>query len=198
MTNSRTRRYGMVALILASAACSDSGGSTTPPPMPTLGAQLDRDGRPGVSALVVGTFDAAGRAAARDAYNANENPTTWSTHSATIQQALAWWDGVDAVCGNALLASPTGPRYAPLADALADDRLYLNSNSTTCSSYFAVEAAALVGAVNTDCGGRAPTMDVVDATYSMFVTGALTGVSDGVAAPSGIASPTFPYLTAPH
>ncbi|HTR53246.1 MAG TPA: hypothetical protein VMJ10_21270 [Kofleriaceae bacterium] len=96
--------------------------------------------------------------------------------------------------------------YAMAAGLLADDQLYLDTTQTTCSLYLAVEFDALMPGIVQDCGGRAPTYDVMDVTYSLVAAG-LAGldltnnfapkISDGVSAHADI-STTFPFFGAPH
>ena len=174
-------------------ACKD-------PLPPTLGAQIDRMGRPGVNTALTDPFNlnTSMKAAAQDAYNAAGAPSQWSPSFAPrIAANLAILDSLDTVCGNQLLAGPSAAsgRYNTLATVLSDDQLYVNSGSGTCTTYLAVEANA-VGIANTDCGGRTPVVDVIDRTYSVLALGALSGVTDGVAADAdgGHSTTAFPFL----
>jgi hypothetical protein len=84
---------------------------------------------------------------------------------------------------------------------LADDQLYVNTASTTCTQYLAVEANAVNVVPNSDCGGRALTYDVIDTSFSVLAVGALTGVGDDISSDSdgNIQSNTaFPFLAAPR
>ena len=179
--------------------CNDS---STPPP-PALGVQIDRIGRAGVNTALVDPFNlnAASKGANQDAYNAAAVPSQWgSSFGGRIAANMAIFDGVDTVCGNQLLAgpAPVPGRYGTLAGVLADDQLYVNTSSGTCTTYLAVEANA-VGIANSDCGGRTPLYDTIDRTYSVLTIGALGGVTDGVDADAdGAASTsTFPFLLPP-
>jgi hypothetical protein len=176
------------------------GPDAGPPGKPALGAQLDRMGRPAISTALVALAEADGpRGTKRDAYNKNGTKSTWTAmHAAEIAKNLAILDGLDATCGNQLLAGPTATagRYDGLAGALADDQLYVKSGSATCTTYLAVEADATGVLVNNDCGGRKLTYDVVDASYSVLAAGALAGVDDGIAF-TGTPASGFPYLGAP-
>ena len=95
--------------------------------------------------------------------------------------------------------------YGTLASITADDRLWLNTAGTSCTTYLAVEAnyAATAGLIpmtfkNTDCGGRALPYDVIDITYSVVSIGNVAGVTDGVSADATkTAATAFPYLAAP-
>ena len=169
-------------------------------PAPSLGAIVDRMGRPGISTALIGTFnsDSAAKGALKDSYN-QEVHADWAMWAAEMAANLAIYDSLDTVCGNQLLAGPMASpdRYAVLAGALADDKLYVNTASTTCSTYLAVEANATGILPNSDCGGRMAAFDVIDTTYSALAVGALAGVGDGVDSDDGSPSPTFPHLDAP-
>jgi hypothetical protein len=200
----RTLAASLLLVLAAGCGSSSTGGSgSPPPPAPALGAQIDRVGRPGVSTLVLAPFftNTVLRDSTQDAYNAAANPSGWvASYESVITQSLSIWDGVDSTCGNQFLAeagAPTSTTYQPLARLLADDRLYLRSDQTTCS-YLGVELAAVAGGTAATCGGRRPEEDAVDITYSLFLVGSLSGVSDGVALAPGTSSTTFPFLGAPH
>lgn len=200
----RTPSLLLASLVATSAitatACSDADDSnptTTPPKAPTLGALVDRVGRPGIAELLIAPFDPTTdhQAAVVSAF-ASADPTTWqSTARAPIAASLAIWDGLDGTCGNQALAAATvsATRYDALATLLADDRLWLDSRQTTCGQYLAVELG-----VTTDCGGRTPSMDVVDVSLSLVVNGTTSGLGDGVSSDAdGAASATFPFLRVP-
>ena len=194
------RTLGSLALVvlgLAAIACKDA-------PPPSIGAQIDRIGRAGVNTALTTPFDLnpTTKGAVQDTYNAASVPAQWgSSFSARIGSNLAILDSLDTVCGNQLLAgpAPVPGRYNTLAGVLSDDQLYINSSSGTCTTYLAVEANA-VGITNTDCGGRTPLVDTIDRTYSVLAIGALSGVTDGVAADADGAhsTTTFPFLKRPN
>ena len=86
----------------------------------------------------------------------------------------------------------------------------VNTAGAACTTYLAVEASAL-GVTNSDCGGRTPTYDTIDITYSALAsaaavtkTGCLSsvpgacGVTDGVNSdPDSVpTNNTFPFLAA--
>ncbi|HEX4340350.1 MAG TPA: hypothetical protein VH062_30790 [Polyangiaceae bacterium] len=184
----------------AGGAATDGGdGGVTIPPVPTLGAQIDRFGRPAINTALTHTFDTndTTKGAAKDAYNA-ALPATWGTFKTEFEKNLAILDALDGTCGNQLLAATgtaNAETYAALATALTDDELYVNSTATTCGVYLGVEAEALkvVAAGGGKCGGRVLTDDVIERSYSVLAAGALTGVDDGVAADEGAQTATFPF-----
>jgi hypothetical protein len=194
------KTFVLLPLLLPLPGCNSD---TTPGP-PALGVQIDRIGRAGVNTALVDPFnlDAPSKGANQDAYNASATPSQWApSFSGRIATNLAILDSLDAVCGNQLLAgpAPVAGRYGTLATVLADDQLYVNTGSGTCTTYLAVEANA-VGIANNDCGGRTPLYDTIDRTYSVLATGALSGVTDGVPLDAdGAASTTdFPFLLPPR
>ncbi|HBQ19471.1 MAG TPA: hypothetical protein DEF51_52875 [Myxococcales bacterium] len=169
---------------------------------PALGAQIDRTGRPAISTALVETFngDDAAKGEAKDRYNTS-TPSTASSFMGTVQGSLAILDALDAECGNQLLAGDTAEagRYETLASILLDDRLYVHTERTTCGTYLGLEAE-VVGAVPEGmggCGGRTPSDDVIDRSYSVLAAGILTGVDDTITADDGAQTPTFPFLGAP-
>jgi len=201
------------AFLLAGCGESDnssSTGSSSPPPPPAVSAnQIDRMGRAGVNTALTNPFFDPSVAtqeqmheSVQDEYNGADNTAQWAgMFSTEIAGNLAILDGLDRVCGNQLLAGNTAAvgRYNALAGILADDELYVNTASGACGQYLAVEANA-VGITNSDCGGRTPLEDTIDTTYSLLAAGALSGVTDGVAADGdGHASLTaFPFLDQPN
>lgn len=198
-----------LAFGLALGACSgddDDGDDTVipnnPPAAPSLGAQIDRNGRAAVSTALIAVLetDDTAKGNAKDAYNA-ALPSTWSSFADQIAGNLAIYDGLDTMCGNQLLAgagtsSTASDAYGALAGALADDRLYVNSAASSCATYFAVELTATgVADLSADCGGRTPIYDVVDVTYSAVAIGMVSGVGDGIDADDGSHVPNvFPFL----
>jgi hypothetical protein len=195
------------------ATVSDTGTvdtGATQPALPTLGAQIDRMGRPAINTALNHTFDPNATTAntAKDDWNKNADVASWrTTFTAEVSRNLAVYDGLDTVCGNQVLASADAgattnlQKYGTLGAALADDRLFLNTGGTTSDQYLAVELAAtgLAPAAATDRGGRTLPMDVIDITYSALAAGVLTGVTDGVGADATkTGGTTFPYLAAPR
>ncbi|HMF43436.1 MAG TPA: hypothetical protein VKQ32_22340 [Polyangia bacterium] len=171
-----------------------TGGAVGPPP--TLGAQIDRMGRAQINTLLTDPFDASSstRGMKKDMYSL-AIPATASSFETGFEISLAIFDAMDSNCGNQFLAAAqvTPTQYKQLADLLLDDQIYLNANYGACTIYLAVELDAL-----NDCGGRTPTMDVVDATYSTLI-GAGSGVTDGLTADDKAQSNTvFPFLAAPN
>ena len=118
-----------------------------------------------------------------------------------IEKTLGLYDGFDGICGNAWLASQqTEVRYRELAKLLADDRLWVNSRSTRCETFMAVEFVSLEGnsAAAADCGGRTPLSDAVDVYRSLLASGKSSGVNDGVDRDEREHSVSkFPFLAEP-
>lgn len=213
----------LMVLGLPLAACTDSntgeykfevfdlsggdGGSMTmvmpPPPLPFVGQQIDRAGRPGINIFLTNPF---GRVTGKsldqvqDAYNQPNQVGLWTMYAQRpyIAESLAIFDGVDGTCGNQRLAEVAvgATRYLPLATIIADDRLLLDTTKTTCTTYMALELG-----MTGDCGGRTPIQDVIDDTYTILLGDrnmAAMRVTDGIPIPSIRQSSTskFPYLCA--
>lgn len=192
-------------------ASTPETGPNNPAP-PALGAQIDRMGRPAINTALNATFelDAGTKGAKKDSYNADGVQAGWAKYAPEQAANLALFDCLDTVCGNQLLAqdggsAPTNLKvYGALASVTADDRLWLNTAGTTCTTYLAVEGNATMLVPNTDCGGRGLAYDVMDVTYSIVSTGgigipgAATTVSDGIDAdPAKTGGTTFPFLANP-
>jgi hypothetical protein len=164
------------------------------PAAPTLGAPIDRMGRPAINtALNAAVNNAPLKDAKKDAYNHSIIPTGWATTvldpamtadtvKAEFQTYLAVYDVLDkgtaisgAGCGNAALyAGPaSATSYAGLATVLSDDELYVDTTKGTCNFYLSleVEVATAGGVPHTQCGGRTLTHDVADTTYSLAAAG---------------------------
>jgi hypothetical protein len=186
----------------ASSPGPDAGTDAGVPPAPTLGAEIDRMGRPAVNTALTDPFNLlltgggdGGYSvnAAKDAYNAQGNPAMWATFAPWIAQNLAILDGLDGVCGNQAFAAPANPdggippnRYGTLAGVLADDELYVNTTpkmtggAPVCALYLGVEANATSFFPNMDCGGRTPLENTIDETYQLLAGGLSCYVSSCV------------------
>lgn len=111
--------------------------------------------------------------------------------------------------------TPGPTSYQMLAGLLADDEMFLDTTKGACETtvtpanhqnYLAVEFNALTGLPNT-CGGRAPTNDVIDTSYSALAVG-MAGFNpatsntpafgDNVGPHADVSNDTFPFLGAPH
>jgi hypothetical protein len=191
---------------------TDTGPTGNPTP-PTLGTQVDRMGRPAVNTALNHGFDgnATTAGAAKDAYNADTNVSTWAaSYVPQFEGNLAILDSLDkgalpndgGGCGNQPFANPDagGPdRYATLASVLAADMLWMDTSQTTCSQYLGVELKATGVITTSDCGGRALPYDVIQTTYSIVSGVGITGFGSGVSAvPSKVNGTTFPYLAPPQ
>ncbi|MEA2747698.1 MAG: hypothetical protein QOI41_1841, partial [Myxococcales bacterium] len=85
-------------------------GPMNPAP-PTLGAQIDRLGRPAINTALTATFetDAGVKGAKKDAYNQDNAQAGWNPKYIPEQAGnLAIFDALDAVCGNQFLAQDGG------------------------------------------------------------------------------------------
>jgi hypothetical protein len=168
------------------------------------GKPLDRMARPFVSNTLLGaapfsTDDASG--VLRQKYN-EALPSTAARFIADLQKSLAFQDSLDGKCGNQVLAGPneSPSRYRELARVFADDRLWVNSASTVCTQFFAVELASLANqkTLSNDCGGRAPTYDASNVWRSLLIAGTTTGITDGLHQDEHPQSATaFPFLAPP-
>jgi hypothetical protein len=112
--------------------------------------------------------------------------------------------------------TPMAMSYFGLAGVLSDDELYLDTNkgvsdlgevgAAAGQNYLAVEFNVLSGVNNASCGGRAPTNDVIDTSYSALAVGLAgfnnqtfhTAFGDGASAHADVSNSTFPFLGAPH
>jgi hypothetical protein len=184
------------------------GDAPPVPPAPAIGAQIDRMGRPVINTALValGNTSAADTTTMKDNYNHASNPATWATTTLItgvtvvdeFKTNLALLDALDTGlvnggCKNQLLyngvaaggGTPAADSYQTLAGILADDRLYVDTTKKVCGKYLNVELDVATGGTiaHTDCGGRAPTNDVGDASYSVLL-GGLNGFStDGKLTP---------------
>ncbi|MFC4313273.1 DUF4331 family protein [Steroidobacter flavus] len=165
--------------------------------------QIDRMGRPLTGNALLGSFsDEETSDRLKERYN-SATPATGGEFISEMEKTLGIYDGFDGTCGNQLLADAkaTSPaRYRPLATVLADDRLWVNSESTICGEFFSVEFAALAGqeAMVMYCGGRTPNDDAIDVYRSVLSMGQARGVDDGVDRDDHEHSTTeFPFLAAP-
>ena len=201
-STSATGTGGEASTTSGTTSATGTGGGAPNPVPPKLGKQIDRFGRPAINTALNHTFDVdPAKGMGKDAYNQESDPTKWGALSgAEFSKNLAILDGLDTVCGNQLLAGkmPVAGRYATLAGALSDDRIYVDTSAAACTTYLAVEANATQLMPNMDCGGRKLDYDVIDASYSALAAGAFSGVTDGVAADADTKGTAFPYLTAPH
>jgi len=162
------------------------------------GVRIDRMGRALTGNMLLATFDPAASDALKTRYN-QAPEASWPEFAAPLAVNLANYDGFDGHCGDQWLsvqnASPA-TRYDALAELLADDRLWVNSASSQCTQYLAVEFGH-VGAINRDCGGRTPNYDV-DVFRSLLMRGEIAGLSDGVDRDDRThSSRDFPFLAAP-
>ena len=169
------------------------------------GKPLNRMAQPFVKNTLLGsgpfaTDDASGRV--RDQFNA-ATPSTSGQFVADLEKSLAFQDSLDGKCGNQILANPRAVsplRYQQLAAFLANDRLWVNAASTSCTQFFAVELAHLAGRKDLlqDCGGRTPNYNTSNVFRSLIIAGTTDSTSDGLARDEHAPSSTeFPFLAPP-
>ena len=194
------------AIALASAASFLSCGSDSnsgSQGRPALGDMIDRSGRAAISTALISPFegDDDAKTAAKNGYN-QAAKESWSDYTANIAGNVAIYDAVVGNCGDNSLTNPDGATaagaYTGFATALADDQLYIDSTKRSCNQYLAQELNILLDAGIEECGGRTPTMDIVETSYSALTAGAATGVDDTISADDKRHSNTdFPFLAAP-
>lgn len=165
--------------------------------------QLDRMGQPLTANSLLATLGPKERSnELKERYNL-KTPATAAEFVPQIEQGLQLHDGFDGNCGNQLLADPepkAALRYRKLAELLADDRLWINGESSVCTQFFAVELAHLAGqtSLSGDCGGRTINYDAIDVYRSLLVNGTTQGVDDGVDGDDHEHSTSiFPFLAPP-
>lgn len=172
---------------------------------PSVGTQIDRNGRPGISTAAMATFTPdETRNARRAAYAAADDPADWAADfTGDISSTLAILDSLDTNCGNQLLAGDTAEagRYDGLAGVLADDRLYVNaaSGENGGNLYLGVEAQAVGALEDGGAGGRRPSDDVIERSYSVLAAGILAGIDDTIATDDDgeLDDDNFPFLDTP-
>jgi hypothetical protein len=208
--HSTTFRLGALLLALAPFACSDDEpGTATGNLVGALGKanrpdtdnRIDRAGRPAISAALISTFNPSARDADLDRYNTsgNFNPA----FREIMEASLAILDSLDGQCGNQLaIDGGSDNPYQPLANALNDDQIYVQSDRESVGSvYLGVEGEAL-GALmpgQGSGGGRVPGDDVVERSYSVLVAGQLGGIDDLVDSDDADHDiDVFPFLAAPQ
>jgi|HubBroStandDraft_6_1064221.scaffolds.fasta_scaffold680749_1 hypothetical protein len=142
----------------------------------------------------------------------------------TLDQGLGTAGGAGSACGNQILydksttAGAHNPcltggnfagsscSYAAAGLFAADDELYVETSQSTCSQYLAVEVDTVLATAIADCGGRAPSYDVIDVSYSALAAfpaaGGFNGVApmigDGVSKHTDTSDATFPFLGSAH
>jgi hypothetical protein len=208
-----------------------SGNPDAPsaPAPPALGPQLARYGRPLIPTALIGVFAAdQTRDSEQAIYQHAADPASWPTTTldtnvtiaSELEANLAVFDAIDkglvvqshalTGCGDALAYLPPASRtaYQSAASLFADDELYVDTARTTCDVYLALEIEQTTGGtfVHTTCGGRTPSDDVIDMTYSVLASGTdaldpanlFRGkISDGVG-PHVDLTTAFPFLGPPH
>lgn len=166
--------------------------------------QIDRAARPLTGNALLGTIAPEEVSnALKEQYNA-ATPATSAKFIPEIQKGLGLYDSFDGQCGNQLLANKSeksSQRYRAMATLLADDRIWVNSESKSCSQFFAVELSQLAGRkdLKDDCGGRTPLYNASNIYRSLLVDGSTNGVDDGIVRDEREHSASvFPFLAAPE
>ncbi len=167
-----------------------------PPKHPTLeeGVVIDRTGRALTGNALLGTFDSDEASNTRKQQYNRAPEEAWPMFVPDIAETLAVYDAFDGICGNQWLADRSVGlgRYTKLALMLADDRIWINSRARKCEHAFGVELR------HSDCGGRPPNFDAVDAFRSLLVSGKARSVEDGVSRDDRKHSDRdFPFLAPP-
>lgn len=163
----------------------------------------DRLGRPLSKNALVGLTDPNGVGDKMEDQWNRLTPATSGRFVADMEKSLAFYDGLDGICGNQILIDrkiDSMQRYRPLAALLTDDRLWVNAGSRRCTQFFAVELANLAGRkdLRADCGGRTPLYDASNVWRSLLVQGATSGTDDGLHHDEHVPSSTkFPFLAPP-
>jgi len=204
------------ALLILAGCGGGSRSAAVDPPLaspefpapPVIGAQIDRQGRAAITTALIaplGPLVAGTDQTRKDDYSEAAR-ADWDEFFEEIRTAIAIYDGLDAQCGNQILAGAgideanvdTPARYGALAGALTDDRLYLRADSGACSQYFAVELAAtgLIPALGGDCGGRTPLYDTINVSYTALSNDLSIPVGDGIVRDDNLnhSIDLFPFL----
>ena len=201
----RMNKKSLVVLVVGvflMTGCGDSDGDT----------QIDAMGRAAVNTALINTFASdAARGISEDDYNSTGNFDR-ARFAPVMAAQFAIYDALVGACGdnpltNRASANPadglqSGPdRYAFISAVFADDHLYVNGNSGgavagQCNQYLSAELGVVgVTGFEADCGGRTPTQDVIQTTYSAVAIGGVSGVNDGVLSDNAAHSLTvFPFL----
>lgn len=197
--------WGAVHKAPSEKASQAEGKTGNTPPIPALGEPIERTARPLIKTALVGGPLAPDKESdqRKEAYNRVLTRNGWTRFSTDIEKTLGLYDGFDGKCGNQWLAGATAKppqRYRRLASVLADDRVWVNSNSKVCTQFLAVELTEFktVGAMSNDCGGRTPNYDASNIFRSLLTNGTMTGADDGLNHDDKVHSTTdFPFLAAP-
>ncbi|MFZ0286979.1 MAG: DUF4331 family protein [Terriglobales bacterium] len=196
--------WGAVHKVPRAAQSHVKSAADKTPPIPRLGEQIERTARPLIKNGLVGGPLARDKESdqRKEAYNRVAR-NGWAKFSSDIEKTLGFYDGFDGKCGNQWLAdtkAEASHRYDRLAKVLADDRVWVNSKSTVCTQFLAVELTEFQthGALSNDCGGRTPNYDASNIFRSLLVNGTMAGGIDGLDHDDKVHSTTdFPFLAAP-
>lgn len=176
-------------------------GGVADPAAPTLGAQIDRKGRPAIDTALNDTLgkSEADKNTAHDAWNGEADTSKWSGFAGAVSTSLGFLDSLDTVCGNQAAScdpmTPVAGCYATLGTVLANDVLVLNAAGTTPAGYLGAELEFIgMAASNAAKGGRTLSDDVIDTTYGVVAGVMSLSFPDGVDAPDKAPSADWPFL----
>ncbi len=176
-------------------------GKSNATTFPKIGEPVDRMGRALTANMLIGLFDSEETANARKEEYNRAPQKRWSQFAKDFEGTLGLYDAYDRYCGNQWLAGKKETGYRDLAKILADDRLWINSNSNTCKQYLAVELASLNkdSTLTCDCGGRTPNYNANAAFRSLLVEGTPDKVYDGLYRDDTVhLADIFPFLAPPR
>lgn len=188
-------------------ACGDDSGGSDDNPMPlgeenrpSVGAQIDRTGRPAINTALNFTFipDENARDDKKDQWN-QAGPNDWDSFIPEMRVHLMVLDALDEECGDQVAygTPASGDEYLGLATLLADDQIWVNGANGNAGAYLGLELGLA------DQGGRRPNDDVVDISYAglagtIDVGPPLTlNFGDTINANDKTNPTEFPYLAAP-
>ncbi len=165
--------------------------------------RLERFGRPEIKNVIMSMkqFDQVNRdLEIRDLYNLEDafhlSKEYRGAYRARLSANLAAIDCLDGTRDWPLATDGTHP----LTDLLVEDYMVVDvSKPFSEDGCFEIERAVLAGQPHATCGGRSLNHDLMDTLYNWIIN-ADRGprISDGVDAPTQLASDVFPYLAAPN
>jgi hypothetical protein len=165
-----------------------------------VNVRIERVGRPEVKNMLLAPkqFDQVNRdLEIRDIYNMEDGfhlaDAYKGAYRARLNANLAFWDSLDGKTDWPVSDGADHPLMILwLADWLVVD---ISRPYSEQGSFLEIERAARAGAKHKTCGGRALNDDVMDAFFTLIITGGNgPGVRDGVDGATRPGSSAFPYL----